>query len=208
MSSVRDPARPASERVPAGEADRARARRARLGALVHKEFLQLRRDRRTLGLIVGMPVVLLLVFGYAASFDVKHISAELVGRDSPALRVALGAGGAFDVRTAVALDPAAAREDLKRGRVVVAVDVAPSGAPAGVLVDGSQLLAASTALRELANLQRAATGTPTAHVTVLYNPALRSAYLHGARVDRVPTGPGRGDDHLARDRPRTGAGHT
>ncbi len=176
VSSVRDPAPPASERAPQGAGDRARARRARLGALVRKEFLQLRRDRRTLGLIVGMPVVLLLVFGYAASFDVKHINAELVGRDSPALRAALGSGGAFDVRAAVAPDAAAAREDLKRGRVVVAVTVAPTGAPAGVLVDGSQLLAASTALRELANLERGGSGTPTAHVTVLYNPGLRSAY--------------------------------
>ena len=122
------------------------------------------------------------------------------------LRAALGAGGAFDVRSAVAVDAAAAREDLKRGRVVVAVNVAPSGVAAGVLVDGSQLLAASTALRELANLQRAAAGTPTVHVTVLYNPALRSADYMVPGLDRLSTGTGRGDDHLARDRPRTRAG--
>jgi ABC-2 type transport system permease protein len=147
----------------------------RLRALVRKEFVQLSRDRRTLGLIVGMPVVLLLVFGYAASFDVKHIQTELVGHDSPVLRQALAAGGAFGVKDKVAPDVAAAREDLKRGRVVVAISVDAAGRPTGALVDGSQLLAATTALRELERLAAGARGLPTLPVVTLYNPALRSA---------------------------------
>jgi ABC-2 type transport system permease protein len=149
--------------------------RLRLAALVRKEFLQLRRDRRTLGLIVGMPVVLLLVFGYAASFDVEHIPAELVGHDSVPLRRALAAGGAFSVSHAVSPDLAAARADLKRGSVLAAIIVDAQGRPRSALVDGSQLLAASTALRKLERLPSGASSVRSLPVATLYDPTLRSA---------------------------------
>jgi ABC-2 type transport system permease protein len=142
---------------------------------VRKEFLQLRRDRRTLGLIVGMPVVLLLVFGYAASFDVKHIQAELVGHDSPALRRTLALGGAFTVSRAIAPDIGSARADLERGSALVALSVDAQGRPVGALIDGSQLLAASTALRALQRLSPGAASVRSLPLTTLYNPTLRSA---------------------------------
>jgi ABC-2 type transport system permease protein len=154
----------------------ARPSLVRLAALVRKEFLQLRRDRRTLGLIVGMPVVLLLVFGYAASFDVKHLQTELVGHDSPALRQALAAsGGIFDVDAAVAPSLAAARADIEHGSLIVAIEVDAQGRPRAALVDGSQLLAASTALRALARLAPGAGAVHPLPTTTLYNPTLRSA---------------------------------
>ena len=52
--------------------------RGRLWALVRKEFIELRRDRRTLAMIIAIPLLFLLIFGYAASFDVKHVKVELV----------------------------------------------------------------------------------------------------------------------------------
>jgi ABC transporter DrrB family efflux protein len=157
-------------------ASRSRSGRAsRLRALVRKEFLQLRRDPRTLALVIGMPVVLLVVFGYAASFDVKHIPAELVGRESPTLRRELTAGGAFEVGAQPAPDVAAARADLHRGDAVVAVLVGESGQPTSALVDGSQLLAATTALRALGRISSAGAGARSLPVSTLYNPTLRSA---------------------------------
>lgn len=45
----------------------------RLLALTWKEFLQLRRDTMTLKLIVMVPVMQTLIFGYAINFDVKHL---------------------------------------------------------------------------------------------------------------------------------------
>ncbi|HEY7822398.1 MAG TPA: hypothetical protein VIG24_06180 [Acidimicrobiia bacterium] len=48
-------------------------------AVIVKEFRQVVRDRRTLAMLIVMPVVLLLVFGYAASFDVDEIPTVLVG---------------------------------------------------------------------------------------------------------------------------------
>ena len=46
--------------------------------IVLKEFLQLKRDRLTFGMIVGLPVVQLLLFGYAINNDPKHMPAALV----------------------------------------------------------------------------------------------------------------------------------
>ena len=48
-------------------------------AMIVKEFRQLRRDRRTLAMMIVMPVLLLVVFGYAASFDVKTIPTVVAG---------------------------------------------------------------------------------------------------------------------------------
>jgi hypothetical protein len=65
--------------------DRASSAR-RLRALVRKEFVQIRRDRRTLALIIFVPVTLMIIFGYAATFDTKHLSTEFVAHDSPTVR--------------------------------------------------------------------------------------------------------------------------
>jgi ABC-2 type transport system permease protein len=45
----------------------------RIAAIVKKEFIQMRRDRMTLGLIFMIPLVQLLLFGYAIQTEVKYI---------------------------------------------------------------------------------------------------------------------------------------
>ena len=45
----------------------------RLLALTWKEFLQLKRDRMTLKMIIMVPVLQTLIFGYAINYDVKHL---------------------------------------------------------------------------------------------------------------------------------------
>ncbi|WP_424361619.1 ABC transporter permease [Methylocystis parvus] len=69
----------------------------RLVAMFVKEFIQLRRDRPTLGMIVGIPLIQLLLFGYAINTDPKHLpTAALVSDDSPIARAVLGALRATD----------------------------------------------------------------------------------------------------------------
>ena len=65
---------------------------SRLGAIVGKELRQLRRDRLTFGMVVGLPVIQMLLFGYAINTDVRdlrtavadeantHLSREFVAR--------------------------------------------------------------------------------------------------------------------------------
>ena len=51
---------------------------ARLGALLMKEFIQMRRDRITFAMMIGVPLVQLVLFGYAINSDPKQLPAVLV----------------------------------------------------------------------------------------------------------------------------------
>ena len=48
---------------------------SRIFAVLRKEFLQLSRDRLTFAMIVGIPLIQLLMFGYAINTDVRNLSA-------------------------------------------------------------------------------------------------------------------------------------
>ena len=63
-----------------------RARRgfsiARWWSMVTKEFLQLRRDRITFGMIVGVPIIQLTLFGYAINADPRHMPTAIIAADA------------------------------------------------------------------------------------------------------------------------------
>ena len=83
-------------------------RLARLAAVARKEVIQLRRDRRSLGLAFALPLLLLVLFGYAITTDVEHVTTAIVDRDhtpeSRALAAAFAGSGYFAVRHAPASD--------------------------------------------------------------------------------------------------------
>lgn len=51
---------------------------ARLGALLTKEFIQMRRDRVTFAMMLGVPLMLLILFGFAINSDPKRLPAALL----------------------------------------------------------------------------------------------------------------------------------
>ncbi|NTV51118.1 MAG: ABC transporter permease [Geobacteraceae bacterium] len=55
---------------------------ARLWAIVLKEFIQMRRDRLTFGMIIGIPVAQLMLFGYAINGDPKHLPTAVLLADN------------------------------------------------------------------------------------------------------------------------------
>src|SRR3954471_12117513 len=65
-----------------------------------KELLQLRRDRLTLAMMIVLPIVQLLLFGYAINTDVRHIPSVLYDQDHSAqsrdLARSLEATGFYD----------------------------------------------------------------------------------------------------------------
>lgn len=135
--------------------------------MARKELREVRRDRRTLAMLLALPVLLLVVFGYAASFDVETIPTVVVG--PAATEVAGALPPDLEVET---VDPSDDRADaektLRDGDAVVAV-VADRAQPV-VLVDGSQLFAARAALT---GLSQAGTELPVEpEVEVLFNPDL------------------------------------
>lgn len=54
----------------------------RIRALIGKEFLAVWKDKKSRGVIIGPPLLQLLVFGYAATFDVNHVATAIYNEDS------------------------------------------------------------------------------------------------------------------------------
>ena len=137
-------------------------------AIVIKEFRELKRDRRTMGMLLGLPILLLVVFGYAANFGVDSVSTALVGPGSEAVADQLPAF--FDV---VEIDPTGtlddATDDLVDNRADAAI-VTGDGEPQ-LLVDGSSLF---TAQATVAAAQGAGDGLT---VDVLFNPDLKTSWV-------------------------------
>ncbi len=50
-------------------------------SIVLKEFLQLRRDRVTFAMIVGLPIMQLLLFGFAINTDPRHLPTAVIAAD-------------------------------------------------------------------------------------------------------------------------------
>ena len=115
--------------------------------MVLKEFRQLRRDHRTLAMMIVMPLLLLIVFGYAASFDVEEVPTVVTGGAASAASDRLP--DLFDV-TAVqqAWGRGRAVEVLRNGDAVVAI-VADAGTQPEVLIDGTELFSARAVVAAL-----------------------------------------------------------
>lgn len=78
---------------------------SRIYYILYKEFLHMRRDKMTLGLIFMLPLVQLLLFGYAIQTEVKHISTAVFDQsltaESRSMLESFTASGYFDVKYAV-----------------------------------------------------------------------------------------------------------
>ncbi len=54
----------------------------RFGAIVRKEFVQMRRDRLTFGMMIGIPIMQLILFGYAINADPRHLPTAVLSADN------------------------------------------------------------------------------------------------------------------------------
>ena len=158
----------------------------RLLAIVRKELMQLRRDRLTFAMIVGIPTIQLLLFGYAINMDVRGLDAAIVDQAdthaSRALAQELANSQVITVRYRMA-DPAPVQELIRQGRISVALVLPPDldrrlarrELPAmQLIVDGSDPVMLSAA-QQLASLPLDGSARPALQVLNLYNPERRSA---------------------------------
>jgi ABC-2 type transport system permease protein len=101
----------------------------RFYAVVTKEFLQLRRDRVTFAMMLGIPLLQLVLFGYAINSDPRHLpTAVLSGDNSPFARsvaAAMQTSSYFDV-TVQAESREQVRQLLRLGTVQFALTI-PEG---------------------------------------------------------------------------------
>ncbi|MEX0837066.1 MAG: ABC transporter permease [Gemmatimonadota bacterium] len=131
----------------------------RLAAISRKEWIQLRRDRRSMILAFLLPLILLLFFGYAITWDVEDISLAVLDEDasaeSRALIEAFTSSGLFNIRD----HPASAVEAgqvLTRGSIGAVLVIPPGyarvvgdpsrSATVQLLLDGSDANTATIAL--------------------------------------------------------------
>jgi ABC-2 type transport system permease protein len=175
----------------------------RIQSIIRKEFIHVARDPRTLALVLAMPIMQLLLFGYAINSTVDHIrlvvSDEARTADSRGIVQALVNSTSFDVAGYVdgaAQAQTAIDRGLAKAALVIPADfgrLTLGGRPAGVqlLVDGSDPNVASAALSSAGLIVQAKGAALTAErlqrqgqqpagaaidlrPTVLYNPSMES----------------------------------
>jgi ABC-2 type transport system permease protein len=176
----------------------------RLGAVALKEIRQLGRDRVTFGMIVGVPLMQILLFGYAINFDVRHLSTAVLDQANSSMSrelvAQLVATQVVEVRYS-ARSSAELDQLLREGRVSLGVVIpqdferrlqSDSRAALQILVDGSQtgLSGVAAGIATLPMLDRHGMGPYSGgkrmaprriEVRALYNPEKRTA------VQIVPT---------------------
>ena len=121
----------------------------RIRQMLIKEFIQVLRDPRLRAMVLVMPVVQLIVFGYAVTTDVRHVHTAVCDRDNSVesrdLIARFIGSGHFDL-AATPASPAEIRNLMDRGAVSAVLQVNPGfgealrtgrPAPVQVLVDGT-----------------------------------------------------------------------
>lgn len=168
----------------------------RVLAIAVKEATHIRRDSRVLYLAIGMPVLLILLFGYGVSFDIHHVPVAIVDQDhtvtSRAVAQSLVASQDLEL-TATPDNVVEAQTLIRQGRIAAAF-VLPQGLDARMsrgetvalqmLVDGSDANSTNQVLAKADGIGRATsmklanlTVTPPLSVRVWtrYNPTGTSA---------------------------------
>ena len=137
--------------------------------MIIKEIRQVRRDRGTLAMLIVMPVVMLLVFGYAASFDVDEIPTVVVGAQASEVVEALP-----EVFAVESVDVEGTRESAESALVGAEAHVAFVSESGSItaLVDGAELFMAQTAVQVLTAMEAQ---VPSLSHEVLFNPDLETS---------------------------------
>ncbi len=143
---------------------------ARFWAVVVKEFIQMRRDRLTFGMMIGIPLLQLVLFGYAINTDPKHLpAAVLLADNGPQGRTLLEAvrnSGYFDFVRQVDTEEEG-HDALARGEVQFVVSI-PVGFTRSLLRGERPVV-----LLEADATDPAATGNALGSLRVLADTALK-----------------------------------
>jgi ABC-2 type transport system permease protein len=99
---------------------------ARFWAMVVKEFIQMRRDRLTFGMMIGIPLIQLVLFGFAINSDPKHLPAAVLladqGPQGRTLLYAIQNSGYFELVRQVRTE-SEGRDVLTRGEVLFVINI-------------------------------------------------------------------------------------
>ncbi|MGE5127138.1 MAG: ABC transporter permease [Betaproteobacteria bacterium] len=171
-------------------------------AVVAKELRQVRRDPLSLIMLIGLPAFMLVLYGFALNFDVRHVRLAVQDRDrsSPSRELVASFTHSTYFDLVATPGPGTALEELAERRVARAILVIPEGyarelaagrrAAVQLLLDGTDSTMATTVLgyaralvadangdlraRALAEAGRRVPPSLDLEPRVLYNPELKS----------------------------------
>jgi ABC-2 type transport system permease protein len=154
----------------------------RIASLIRKEFIQIGRDKRTLVMMVAIPLIWIVLFGYAATFDVPNIKAVVAVSEgsvtAPLLVNELEKSKNFQVVDQGPFTDEQLQKAVEDGRASVAIRPSEPGKAGLFITDGSDLFVAQSAVQQLQAVIRGLaqqTGSSAYIETkILYNPDLRS----------------------------------
>ena len=160
-------------------------------SFVIKETRHILRDKRTMLILFGMPIVLMLLFGFAITNDVKNVRTVVVTSQMDHLTqqaVNRLAASEYFVITATVSTPAEAELLIRSQKadlaIVFAHDFASKKSGLQFIVDGSDpnmaqqwtAFAQQTLLPPHSSLHTPHLSLITIHSSLLYNPRMKSAY--------------------------------
>ena len=171
----------------------------RIRALIVKEFLAVWKDKKSRAVIIGPPLIQLMVFGYAATFDVNHVATAVLNKDmgraardliarfegSPTFDIVAHLRREADIATVI--DPRKAALVIHIGQTFSRDLAAGRPAPVQLVLDGRSsntaliILGYASRVIDAFNRERiAATGAPEPPASLVvrawYNPNLESRW--------------------------------
>lgn len=156
----------------------------RMRAVFIKEFQELRRDRLTLAMLVVMPLLLLVIFGYAANFTVETLRVTVVGSQAAQVADLIKSNGDLsdhlDIVSRDAAGSAATAQDALVDRAADVALYADAADTVTVYIDGANLFAAQSAkvlFTQLSAQLAQIPGAPTLDIQVLFNPDLKTSWV-------------------------------
>lgn len=176
---------------------------SRIRAVLLKEFVQMRRDRMTFAMMVGIPIMQLIMFGFAINTDPRHLPTALIDRDHSTFSRSVIAAAENSTFMDIAYRPESEDEaekliregkvnfifiipenfsrDLVRGdnpQLLIVADATDPSASAGAVNSMNEIVRSGLRRDLSGTLSFAAQGPPTVDVVLhkRYNPAAITQY--------------------------------
>lgn len=159
-------------------------------SFIHKEFLHIFRDPRTMLIVLVMPIVQILLFGFAISTEVRDAVVDIVG--DPGDATIREIAPKFEHNTSLSLGryldtPAQAEDRLKKGKSKAAIIFekeydrergSDEGASVSVICDGADPNTAQMVGNYVKSvlLEGHSVSLPSPSVKLVYNPSMNSSY--------------------------------
>ena len=156
----------------------------RMCGLIRKEFILILRDPGTIAMLVVMPIMLLILFGFAISLDPKHLPTAIVSFDDTPLTRSfisnLETSGYYKILKATT-DAESVQQQLNTGKISFAMTIPPHFTRKFIRGENPQLLV------EMDGSDPGSSATALAHVQPLLNAAMDQFTQRGLSAPQTNT---------------------